>query len=137
MCKSTKKRDTKQIVAQVFADFATHFAPVVENWVNKEYSATMQKWINEEFAPEQAKTITESVNKNVSDFLEAQQKDNKYSAIDDVLEKLSASVNDESVAQKILESQQKDKYANVPVVEGMPMNFRPLWEALDEVISLS
>ena len=109
-----------------------HFAPVVENWVNKEYSATMQKWINEEFAPEQAKTITESVNKNVSDFLEAQQKDNKYSAIDDVLEKLSASVNDESVAQKILESQQKDKYANVPVVEGMPMNFRPLWEALDE-----
>lgn len=109
-----------------------HFAPVVENWVNKEYSATMQKWINEEFAPEQAKTITESVNKNVSDFLEAQQKDNKYSAIDDVLEKLSVSVNDESVAQKILESQQKDKYANVPVVEGMPMNFRPLWEALDE-----
>ena len=109
-----------------------HFAPVVENWVNKEYSATMQKWINEEFAPEQAKTITESVNKNVSDFLEAQQKDNKYSAIDDVLEKLSASVNDESVAQKILESQQKDKYANVPVVEGMPMIFRPLWEALDE-----
>lgn len=109
-----------------------HFAPVVENWVNKEYSATMQKWINEEFAPEQAKTITESINKNVSDFLEAQQKDNKYSAIDDVLEKLSASVNDESVAQKILESQQKDKYANVPVVEGMPMNFRPLWEALDE-----
>ena len=109
-----------------------HFAPVVENWVNKEYSATMQKWINEEFAPEQAKTITESVNKNVSDFLEAQQKDNKYSAIDDVLEKLSASVNDESIAQKILESQQKDKYANVPVVEGMPMNFRPLWEALDE-----
>lgn len=109
-----------------------HFAPVVENWVNKEYSATMQKWINEEFAPEQAKTITESVNKNVSDFLEAQQKDNKYSAIDDVLEKLSASVNDESVAQKILESQQKDKYANVPVVEGMPMNYRPLWEALDE-----
>ena len=109
-----------------------HFAPVVENWVNKEYSATMQKWINEEFAPEQAKTITESINKNVSDFLEAQQKDNKYSAIDDVLEKLSASVNDESVAQQILENQQKDKYAGVPVVEGMPMNFRPLWEALDE-----
>lgn len=109
-----------------------HFAPVVENWVNKEYSATMQKWINEEFAPEQAKTITESINKNVSEFLEAQQKENKYSAIDDVLEKLSASVNDESVAQHILESQQKDKYAGVPVVEGMPMNFRPLWEALDE-----
>lgn len=109
-----------------------HFAPVVENWVNKEYSATMQKWINEEFAPEQAKTITESINKNVSEFLEYQQKDNKYSAIDDVLEKLSASVSDESVAQNILESQQKDKYAGVPVVEGMPMNFRPLWEALDE-----
>lgn len=109
-----------------------HFAPVVENWVNTEYSATIQKWINEELAPEQAKTITESINKNVSEFLEAQQKENKYSAIDDVLEKLSASVRDESVAQQILESQQKDKYAGVPVVEGMPMNFRPLWEALDE-----
>lgn len=119
--------------SETIQDWITnHFAPVVENWVNKEYSATMQKWINEEFAPEQVKTITESVNKNVSEFLEAQQKDNKYSAIDDVLEKLAASVNDDKVAQQILEAQQKDKYAGVPVVEGMPANFRPLWEALSD-----
>lgn len=119
--------------SETIQDWITnHFAPVVENWVNKEYSATMQKWINEEFAPEQVKTITESVNKNVSEFLEAQQKDNKYSAIDDVLEKLAASVNDDKVAQQILEAQQKDKYVGVPVVEGMPANFRPLWEALSD-----
>lgn len=108
------------------------FATKVEQWITEEYSSTLQKWITEEFAPEQAKTITESVNKNVSDFLESQQASNKYSAIDDVLEKLSNSVNDTKVAQEILESQQKNKYAGIPVVEGMPTNYRPLWEALSD-----
>ena len=88
----------------------------------------MQKWITEEFAPEQAK----SINQNISDYLETQKIDNKYSSIDEALNLLASSVNNEKVAQQILETQQKDQYAGIPVVEGMPTNYRPLWAALDD-----
>ena len=104
------------------------FAPVVEKWITEEYSDTMQKWITEEFAPEQAK----SINQNISDYLETQKIDNKYSSIDEALNLLASSVNNEKVAQQILETQQKDQYAGIPVVEGMPTNYRPLWAALDD-----
>lgn len=110
----------------------TEFAPIVENWMVNEYSPTMEKWITEEFAPEQAKMITENINQNINDYLELQQKDDKYSSIDEALNLLASSVNNEKIAQQILETQQKDKYAGIPVVEGMPTNYRPLWEALDD-----
>ena len=108
------------------------FAPKVQGWINEEYTATLQGWINEEFTPEHIKTITEEVNKNVSNFLEAQQKNDKYAAIDEMLDKLTTAIDNKEVADKLLESQQKDKYVGIPVVEGMPANYRPFWEALTD-----
>lgn len=127
---------TEQYSPEVQKWITEEFAPVVEKWITEEYSDTLQKWITEEYSGTLQKWINEEftpeINKNINDFLESQQKDDKYSAIDDVLEKLSSSIHDEKVAQQILESQQKDKYAGIPVIEGMPINYRPLWEALDE-----
>ena len=108
------------------------FAPVVEKWITEEYSGTLHDWITEEFAPETIKQITESVNSNVNDYLDNNVKDERYNAIDDVLEKLSKSVEDNTVAERILEQKQNDKFAGIPVVEGMPMNYRPMWAALSE-----
>jgi predicted transcriptional regulator len=102
----------------------TEYANTLQNWIAEEYSGAVHKWITEEFTPE--------LNQNISDFLESHQNDDRYSAIDDVLEKLANSVDNEKAAQEILESQQKTKYAGIPVVEGMPMNYRPMWEALSD-----
>ena len=102
----------------------TEYANTLQNWITEEYSSALHKWITEEFTPE--------LNQNISDFLESHQNDDRYSAIDDVLEKLTNSVDNEKAAQEILESQQKTKYAGIPVVEGMPMNYRPMWEALSD-----
>lgn len=119
------------------------FAPQIQNWISEEYSEGLQKWISEEyseglqdwivnhFAPEHAKQIEESVNKNVSAFLESQ-KDDRYSNIDTMLEKLADVAAGHGDAQQILESQQKDKYSGIAIVEGMPSNYRPLWEALTD-----
>ena len=106
------------------------FGKNVEKWINEEYSANLQKWVVEEFGVEHARMIEENVNKNVSEFLEAQKED-KYQNIDKMLEQLS-NISDTQAAARILESQQKDKYAGVAIVEGMPANFRPLWEALSD-----
>ena len=104
------------------------FAPQVEKWINEEYSGSLQKWLNEEFAPEHAKIIEDRVNKNVNDFMEAQ-KETKYDSIDKMLEMLEQNAGN---ADKILESQQKDKYSGIAIVEGMPANYRPLWEGLSD-----
>lgn len=108
-----------------------HFSSEVEKWINEEYSASLQKWITEEFAPEHAKTIEESINKNVNDFLESQKED-RFQNVDKMLEKLTEVAAGQADAKQILESQQKDKYAGIAIVEGMPANFRPLWEALSD-----
>lgn len=102
----------------------TEYANTLQNWIAEEYSGAVHKWITEEFTPE--------LNQNISDFLESHKNDDRYSAIDDVLEKLANSVDNEKAAQEILESQQKTKYAGIPVIEGMPMNYRPMWEALSD-----
>lgn len=107
------------------------FGGQVEKWINEEYSNSLQKWITEEFAPAHAEEIVESVNKNVSDYLETI-KDTKYDSIDKMLEMLSDKANANANAQAILEQQQNDKYAGVSIVAGMPANYRPLWEALSD-----
>lgn len=111
---------------------ANEFAPVVEKWITEEYTEGVSKWITEEFAPNHASEITEAVNQNINEFFEAKEADNKYSSIDTMLEKLSKSVDNEAIAEEILESQQNNKYAGIPVIEGMPANYRPLWEALSD-----
>ncbi len=115
---------------------STEYSDTLQKWITEEYSDTLQKWITEEYSAAVNDWITEKytpeLNKNISEFLESRQNDDKYSAIDDVLEKLANSVDNEKAAQQILESQQKSKYAGVPVVEGMPMNYRPMWEALSD-----
>ena len=115
---------------------AEEYSDTLQKWIAEEYSGTLQKWITEEFAPVVEKWVTEEFaaeqNKNISEFLESQRDNGRFEAIDNVLEKLSQSVDSAAAAQEILEAQQKDKYAGVPVVEGMPMNYRPLWEALSD-----
>ena len=103
------------------------FSPEVQNWVCEEFAPVIEGWINEEFSPE----LENKVNENVSDFMESQ-KTAKVDEIDALLESLSKS-NDEGEAMKILKEQKsQDKYAGVYVVEHMPAEYQPSWNALDE-----
>ena len=106
------------------------FAPQIEKWITEEYSNTLHKWITEEFAPSQNATIENNINENLDAFFESQ-KNHKYDNIDQVLEQLS-NIQTAQDAAKILETQQKDKYAGIAIVENMPLNYRPMWEALDD-----
>ena len=60
------------------------------------------------------------------------QKDAKINEIDALIESLSKS-NDEGEAMKILKEQKsQDKFAGVYVVENMPAEYQPSWNALSE-----
>ena len=125
------------------------YSGTLQKWINEEYSGTLQKWIvehfadniekwvNEEVMPQYKNSITEEINSNLSQYLETKnisECSNKFSAIDKVLEKLSEkanSLNKEDV-KKVINETSTSKFKGVFVVENMPLQYRPLFEALDE-----
>lgn len=118
------------------------FAPVLQGWVSEELAPVLQGWITEEFAKEHSESIEKKITESVSQFLESKQAEDKYAGIDKVLEQLANKVTDKNAAEEILKEQQSSKYKGVFVVENMPNNLRPLWEALsddkkDEIIRQS
>ena len=113
----------------------------MERWVNEEvtndYKENMRKWINEEVMPKYKNVITEEINSNLSKYLESKnitESSNKFASIDKVLEKLSekaASLTKED-AKKVINETSTSKFKGVFVVENMPLQYRPMFEALDE-----
>lgn len=127
----------KQYVNEEYSELlqnwiAEEFAGEVHNWVAEEFSPALQGWITEEFGKEHAEAIKTEINENVQAFLEAKAADDKYSNIDKVLESLSKTVAEKKDAMEVLKEQQDEKYKGVFVVENMPNNLRPLWEALTD-----
>ena len=152
---------TEELASNVQSWIVEHFADTVQEWITEEYSGTLQKWINEEYSgtlqkwivehfadniekwvneevmPQYKNSITEEINSNLSQYLETKnisECSNKFSAIDKVLEKLSekaASLTKEDV-KKVINETSTSKFKGVFVVENMPLQYRPLFEALDE-----
>ena len=128
---------------------AEEYSGVIQNWINEEYSGTLQKWIvehfadsvehwvNEELMPQYKNSITEEINSNLSEYLETKnitENSSKFASIDKVLEKLSekaASLTKED-AKKVINETSTSKFKGVFVVENMPLQYRPMFEALDE-----
>ena len=118
-----------------------HFAGSIEQWVNEEVTndckENIRKWINEEVMPQYKNSITEEINSNLSEYLESKnvsESSNKFASIDKVLEKLSekaASLTKED-AKKVINETSTSKFKGVFVVENMPLQYRPMFEALDE-----
>ena len=125
------------------------YSGALQKWINEQYSGTLQKWIvehfadniekwvNEEVMPQYKNSITEEINSNLSEYLESKnvsESSNKFASIDKVLEKLSekaASLTKED-AKKVINETSTSKFKGVFVVENMPLQYRPLFEALDE-----
>ena len=152
---------TEELASNVQSWIVEHFADTVQEWITEEYSGTLQKWINEEYSgtlqkwivehfadniekwvneevmPQYKNSITEEINSNLSQYLETKnisECSNKFSAIDKVLEKLSEkadSLKKEDV-KKVINETSTSKFKGVFVVENMPLQYRPLFEALDE-----
>ena len=125
------------------------YSGALQKWINEEYSGTLQKWIvehfadniekwvNEEVMPQYKNSITEEINSNLSQYLETKnisECSNKFSAIDKVLEKLSEKADSltKEDAKKVINETSTSKFKGVFVVENMPLQYRPLFEALDE-----
>lgn len=118
-----------------------HFAGSIEQWVNEEvtndFKENIRKWINEEVMPQYKNSITEEINSNLSEYLESKnvsESSSKFASIDKVLEKLSekaASLTKEDV-KKVINETSTSKFKGVFVVENMPLQYRPMFEALDE-----
>lgn len=125
------------------------YSGTVQKWINEEYSGTLQKWItehfgasidkwiNEEVMPQYKNVITEEINSNLSEYLESKnisEGANKFASIDAVLEKLSekASALTKEDAKKVINETSTSKFKGVFVVENMPLQYRPMFEALDE-----
>ena len=105
------------------------FAPEVQNWVTEEFAPVIEGWITEEYTPENNATIEAKVNENVSAFMESQ-KSAKLSDIDALIESLEN--KDEAISQLVKEQKAQDKFAGVYVVENMPAEYQPSWNALSE-----
>jgi len=115
------------------------FAPEVQNWVCEEFAPVIEGWINEEYTPENNANIEAKVNENVSAFMESQ-KSAKLSDIDALIESLEN--KDEAISQLVKEQKAQDKFAGVYVVENMPAEYQPSWNALseerqDEIVRMS
>lgn len=118
-----------------------HFAGAIEQWVNEEMSEEFKEnihtWINEEVMPQYKNAITEEINSNLSEYLESKnisESSNKFASIDAVLEKLSkrADALTKEDAKKVINETSGSKFKGVFVVENMPLQYRPMFEALDE-----
>jgi len=105
------------------------FAPEVQNWVCEEFAPVIEGWINEEYTPENNANIEAKVNENVNAFME-NQKSAKLSDIDALIESLEN--KDEAISQLVKEQKAQDKFAGVYVVENMPAEYQPSWNALSE-----
>ena len=87
--------------------------------------------------PQYKNSITEEINSNLSEYLESKnvsESSSKFASIDKVLEKLSekaASLTKEDV-KKVINETSTSKFKGVFVVENMPLQYRPMFEALDE-----
>ena len=87
--------------------------------------------------PQYKNAITEEINSNLSNYLESKnitESSNKFANIDKVLERLSeraASLTNED-AKEVINETSTSKFKGVFVVENMPLQYRPMFEALDE-----
>ena len=107
------------------------FAPTVQNWVCEEFAPVVEGWVNNEYTPETTANIEAKVNENVSAFMESQ-KNNKIEEIDALLESLADPEKQGAALQILKEQQTQDKFAGVYVVEHMPAEYQPSWNALNE-----
>ena len=107
------------------------YSPEVQNWITEEFSPVVEKWITEEFAPENNNAISESINSNVSEFLESQNT-NRLENIDSMLETLESSSANAEVQTIVAEQRAADKYANIYAVTHMPTEYQPSWNLLTE-----
>jgi len=107
------------------------FSPEIENWINEELMPTVDSWINEECLPEHKTAIMEEMNTNVSDFLE-NQKQEKLSSIDNLLEALENKDSKDNALEILKEQNEEKKYKGIYVVENMPAEYRPQWEMISE-----
>ena len=132
------------------------YAPVIENWISKEFAPLVEAWATKEFAPlleswtiehfgnkvnewiesEVKPNILESVNENVSAYMDAQMAEIKESKLDNIDSMLRAieSDNSKSAAEILIENAQKatEAFASYPAIQNMPNEYRPLWEMLDD-----
>ena len=115
---------TEEFAPENNSNLIEKIANGIQGWITEEFAPQIQGWITEEFAPEQAAEI----NKNVSEYIESLQDESKYTHIDEMLESLTK--YGAEGAEKILKESQSNEYSNVPAIQGMPANMRPMWEAL-------
>ena len=106
------------------------FAPEVQNWMTDEYAPAVENWLHEELLPENNRILSESINSNVSEFLESQN-ETRLENIDNMLESLESNTNQE-VQNIIAEQHAVDKYANIYAVTHMPNEYQPSWNLLSE-----
>lgn len=114
-----------------------HFASEVENWVCEEFGSAMQDYITEEVMPEYENLITEKLSSNVSEYLASEKANNKadkMSNVDAMLEKLAAKASkineSKETAKEVIAESSNSKFKGVFVVESMPAQYRPMFEAL-------
>jgi len=128
---------TEEFAPEVQNWVCEEFAPEVQGWVCEEFAPTVEAWINEEYTPETTQNISEAIeakvneniNNNMNSFME-NQKAEKLGNIDALLE--SMSTGKDAVVELLKEQQASDKYAGVFVVERMPAQYQPTWNALSE-----
>ena len=120
---------TEEFAPEVQNWITEEYSPEVQNWITEEFAPVIDKWVNEEFAPEHQQQIEESVNKNVSAFLE-ENKAGRLEEIDSLLETISS--NGTPLENIVKENQEDNKWKGVYVVENMPAQYKPSWELLNE-----
>ena len=110
-----------------------NFSETIQNWVCEEFAPVLEGWVKDEYTPENNQALTESIEKKVNENVEAfmeSQKSSKLSEIDNLLESLE---NNKDAALEILkEEQTKNRFNGVYVVEHMPAEYQPSWNALTE-----
>ena len=106
-------------------------APVIQNWITEEFSPVVEGWITEEFAPDNNRTLSESINSNVSAFLE-NQNTTRLENIDNMLESLESCGANAEVQTIVAEQRAHDAYSNIYAVTHMPTEYQPSWNLLTE-----
>ena len=121
---------TEEFAPEVQGWITEEFAPEVQNWMTDEYAPVVESWLHEELLPENNRILSESINNNVSEFLESQN-ETRLENIDNMLESLESNTNQE-VQNIIAEQHAVDKYANIYAVTHMPNEYQPSWNLLSE-----
>lgn len=105
------------------------FSPEVQNWVTEEFAPVIEGWITEEFAPENNNALEAKINENVNAFMESQ-KSAKLSDIDALIESLEN--KDAALDALVKEQKDENRFSGLYVVEHMPAQYQPSWNALNE-----